>query len=103
MPGFNVATGSLRDEATTWIHCGTVMTQLSTDLQRLQITTTEAGRYEIFAPAYIELVKFVVQRCHEAGERMVGIHETLGSIITMYEAEEEKQRQNMLKHMPATK
>jgi len=86
--GFEVATDSLRTEATVWDQESAQMGKLATKVDGVRFNRLEAGVFQLIVTPYEEVVNQVQGRCKEAVDRMKEISTTLRQVAKTYDEEE---------------
>ena len=84
----DVATASLRTEATVWGHQGEQIAAIAPKAEGLKMPRPEAGIFQLMVSAYDEVVDMVAGRCREGSQRMAEIASTLRHVADTYEDEE---------------
>ncbi len=84
----DVATASLRTEASIWDHQSQQIATIAPKAGGLKMTRLEAGIFQLMVSAYDEVVDMVTSRCREGSQRMSEIASTLRQVANTYEDEE---------------
>jgi uncharacterized protein YukE len=83
-----VATESLRSEATIWLHQSDQMQAIAHKAEGLRMSRLEAGLFQLVESAYDAAADQVTARCREGQQRMEEIATTLRHVADTYEQEE---------------
>ena len=94
--GFQIATDTLRTEATLWDKESKQLGAIATKAGGLQLTRLEAGIFQVVVGAYNAVDTAVTDRCTEGAKQMTDIGTTLRQVAATYDEEEKNNTHRLL-------
>jgi hypothetical protein len=85
-----VATESLRAEATIWLHESDQLEAIAGKAEGLRMSRLEAGVFQLMVSTYDAAVDQVTARCREGRQRTTDIATTLRQVADTYDDEERR-------------